>query len=179
VRGIDRRAAAMILAVAVVSWPRLSDASDGHALRAGAVEVGASGSFTSVEGTSSAALGLHAGYFVPVARERLRLRLGCAYSRVSELDRLDFFAAAHLLHRVASSSAYPYVGAVAGLRQEWIGSFSQSRYPVGFDAGMTALLGASAAFGVAYEFRRSLDDPVSDYNEHRVVFGLSVLFRNE
>lgn len=177
-RGIDRWLVVLTLCALVALLPRPSFGDPGHELRAGAVEVAANGSFTSVEGTSSASMGLAGGYLARLGPVGLRVRGGCDYARVAELDRLDFYGAAHVLRRIASSSAYPYVGVAAGVRQEWVGSFSQSRYPVGIDAGMTALVSTTAAVGIGYEFRRVFDDPVSNYNEHRVVFGLSILFRN-
>jgi hypothetical protein len=178
VRGIDRWLRVLTVSILVALLPRPSLGNTEHELRAGAVEAAANGSFTRVEGTSSASMGLAGGYIARVGAVAVRLRGGFDYARVAELDRVDFYGAAHVLRRIASSSAYPYVGVAGGMRQEWVGSFSQSRYPLGVDAGLTALVSASAAVGIGYEFRRVFDDPVSNYNEHRVVFGLSILFRN-
>lgn len=177
-RGIDRCLGALTVSLVVVLVPRPSLGDAGHELRAGAVEAAVNGSFTKIEGSSSGTMGLAGGYIARVGPVALRVRGGFGYARVAELDRIDFYGAAHVLRRIASSSAYPYVGVAGGVRQEWVGSFSQSRYPVGIDAGVTALVSETAAVGIGYEFKRILDDPVSNYDEHRVVFGLSILFRN-
>ncbi len=154
-------------------------ADDAFTLRSGAVEVGAGGAFTSVEGTTSGSLGLHAGYVRTPGGVILRYRAGWDYMRVSDLDLIDMELAVNALLRVGGSSAHPFLGVSAGIRQEWVGSFSQGRFPVGFDVGVIAMTSTNAHFSGAYEFRRILDDPVNDYNEHRIVIAMSIVFRNE
>ena len=82
------------------------------------------------------------------------------------------------IRKLTKSTAYVYIGVAGGLSQEWIGSFSQVRYPIGFDAGIKALVSRRAAITVSYKFRRLLNDPVADYSEHRFVAGISIMFRN-
>ena len=101
-----------------------------------------------------------------------------AYSRVSDLDRMDLEALLAVYKQLPGSSAYAYLGVGGGLSQEWVGSFSQARYPLGLDAGIKAFVSRRAALTVTYKFRRLLDDPVADFSEHRFVAGFSIMFNN-
>lgn len=102
-----------------------------------------------------------------------------SYSRVSDLDLVDLEALLAAYKRLSRSSAYIYAGVGGGVRQEWVGSFSQARYPVGVDAGIKTLVSRRAAVTVTYQYRRMLNDPVEDFNEHRFVIGISIFLRNE
>ena len=101
-----------------------------------------------------------------------------AYSRIGDLDRVDLEALLAAYKQLSGASAYVYFGAGGGLSQEWVGSFSQARYPLGVDAGVKALVSSRAAITVAYQYRRFLNDPVSDFDEHRFVTGISIFFKN-
>ncbi len=89
---------------------------------------------------------------------------------------LDLGISVH--HRLGESGLYAYAAAGGGVRQEWLGSFREARYPVGASLGLRALLDARAAARIEYRYRRVLDDPVADYSEHVALVGLSLLFRN-
>jgi hypothetical protein len=77
-----------------------------------------------------------------------------------------------------ASSVVPFIALGGGVRQEWIGSFSRLRYLAGTDIGVRALMGNRAAIRAEYSFRRVLHDPVADFSEHRIMLGISILFRN-
>jgi hypothetical protein len=70
------------------------------------------------------------------------------------------------------------VGVVGGVRQEWLGSFRETRYPVGAALGLSVLANERAALRVEWRVLKVLDDPVEDPVEHRVLAGISVFFRN-
>jgi hypothetical protein len=173
-RGIERLTAAAALALLL----QPGSAGAGDALDVGVVGLGATGAFTSVEGATSGSFGLEGAYFTGLGAFRPRFAVGVGYRRVADLDALDVEASVGLMRRIGHSSAHPFVAAAGGVRQEWIGSFSDGRFPLGFDVGLTTLASPSAAFTAAYRFRRLLDDPVSDYNEHTVAFGVTILFHN-
>jgi hypothetical protein len=167
-----------VVAVLVLSVPAHALASDGHTLRSGAIEVGLSGAFTTVEGASTAALRLRAGQYRRAWDIPFTYAGGVAYHHVSDADELELEAAFTAVARIGDSSAFGVAGVAGSLRQEWVGSFSQDRYAVGVDLGVKFLASASAAGTIAYEYRRVLGDPVADFDEHRVTVGVSILFRN-
>ena len=70
------------------------------------------------------------------------------------------------------------IALAAGVRQEWLGSFREDRYPVGLHLGARFLLGDRVAARLEYRYDRFLGDPVADFDEQRLVFGLSLLLRN-
>jgi len=142
------------------------------------VELGVSGSFTSVEGTTTSRFGIGAGQYRTPGGVLIRYAAAIAHERISDLDVLDLEAGLSLYLRMGEANAWGFVGFSAGLRQEWIGSFSDDLYPVGFDLGLKLLASASAAGTVAYQYRRVLGDPVSNFDEHRLAVGLSIFFRN-
>ncbi|MBZ0267909.1 hypothetical protein K8I85_07125 [bacterium] len=60
-----------------------------------------------------------------------------------------------------------------------MGSFRRARGPVGVVLGVRALPGRAAALRVEYRYLRLTGDPVEDAGEHRVRFGVSLLFGND
>lgn len=173
---MTRKALSIVTLLLVSATPAL--AGEGHEIRGGAVALGAAGAFTSVEGSTAGSFGITAAYFLAARGLTLSLGAGWDYAHVSDLDLVEVGVSVAAMRRIGESSAYPFVALGGGVRQEWVGSFRQARYPLGFDVGLQALVSAAASFAVTYEFRRVLDDPVSDFSEHRVVVGLAVLFRN-
>jgi hypothetical protein len=178
------RVVASVLCAAAVLMPVRGWAGEGSqgdltvGLRSGAWELGVNASVVSRAGAGNATLAVFSNRFW--MRRGLPLSAGAvlAYSHVSDLDRVDVEALFAVYKRLTGSSAYGYFGVGGGLRQEWVGSFSQVRYPLGVDIGLKALVSWRAAVTVVYQFRRFLNDPVADFNEHRFVAGISIFFRN-
>jgi hypothetical protein len=148
-------------------------------IRAGAWELGFNGSVISREGTVNSTVALFSNRFFTGGEVTLSAGAVAAYTRVSDLDRIDLEALFAAYKRLPGSSAYLYAGAGGGVRQEWVGSFQQAHYPVGADVGLKALVSRRAAVTVTYEYRRILNDPVADFDEHRFVVGISILLRND
>ena len=167
--------AGVVMAVLSVAAPCPGQSVE---IRPGAVELGISGSFTSVEGTTTSRFGIGLGQYRTPGGVAIRYAGVVTHQRVSDLDVLDFEAGLAAYLRMGDANAWGFVGVAGGLRQEWIGSFSDDLYPVGVDVGMKLLAGAVAAGTISYQYRRVLGDPVSDFDEHRVVVGLSIFFRN-
>ena len=147
-------------------------------LRSGAVELGLSGSFVSVEGVATSALVLRGGYFIEVPGGVGEIEAKGSFLHVSSLDAVDLEAVVSWNYRVAESGNYAFVSLGGGIRRESVGSFGLTRYPLGFGAGWRSLIGRRAGIRAEYQFRRILNDPVSDVSEHQVLLGLSVFFRN-
>lgn len=150
-------------------------------LHTGAIQLGAAGALSSVEGSVTSRVGLRVARHFGAGSStdpRVLLDARLDHQHVSDIDVVDLGAGVLALHRVGESGTYVEGGVVASLRQEWVGSFSEARYPVGVDLGLLTLLSARAGFDVVYAYRRVLSDPVADYNEHRVSFGISVFFAN-
>ena len=147
-------------------------------LHPGAIELNLSGSMVAIEGTSRYDLAIGSGMFfeAPVGFGEAALEIG--YSHVSSLDVLDLQASASWQRAFWDSPLYPFIALGVGIRQEWLGSFEQIRYPVGVSAGFRFLFSPEVAFRTDYKLRRVLNDPVRDFTEQQFLVGISVLFRN-
>jgi hypothetical protein len=148
-------------------------------IRSGAIELGVAGSLVSVEGAANGELRVRSGAFAALGGVLAGAEADVGYDHVQELDRLDALASLTASLRAGSSSLHPYIGATGGVRQEWMGSFRQSRFPVGVCAGVRVLAAERVGFRVDYRWLRVLDDPVADFTEHGLVVGVSLYFRND
>lgn len=164
-------------ALAVVPAARAQGAET-PVLRAGSVESGISGALKIVEGSTTASIALDGSYFMHAPGGLASATAEIGYSHVNELDLLDVSALVAWTRRIGTTSLYPYLALGGGVRQEWIGSFEDVRYPVGFDVGLRALASPRADLRVNYRLRRVLDDPVEDFTEHEIRVGIALLFRN-
>jgi len=167
--------AGVTLAILLAAPQTFAESAD---IRTGAVELGISGSFTSVEGTTTSRFEMGVAQYRTPGGVLIRYGGAVAHERISDLDVIDLEAGLSVYLRMGEANAWAFLGAAVGLRQEWIGSFSDDLYPVGLDLGLKLLASASAAGTIAYQYRHVVGDPVSDFDEHRLVVGLSVLFRN-
>ena len=104
--------------------------------------------------------------------------IGLGYTHESALDVIDLEAVVNWGRRLSNTGNYPYVSVGGGWRHDNVGSFSQSRFPVGFGLGIRSLVGQKAGFRLEYRFRRILGDPVADFSEHEIVIGVSIFLRN-
>ncbi len=147
-------------------------------LHGGAIEVNFSGSILEIEDNSRFAAAIRGGIFfeAPSGLGGVECELG--YSHISALDLLDLEIHASWQRAFWDSPIYPYVALAGGLRQEWLGSFDQVRYPVGLNIGCRVLLSQQVAFRADFKLRRVLNDPVRDFSERQLVIGISVFFRN-
>ena len=164
------RGVALVCAFAAAGLATAAGAEDDGlaTIQPGAWELGFNGSFLSREGSATSTFEVFTNRFWMPGGVPVSAGGSIGYARVSDLDRADLEAAAAAYKRLTESTAYAYIGVAGGLSQEWIGSFSQARYPIGFDMGIKALVSRRAAITVSYKFRRLLNDPVADYNEHKI-----------
>ena len=173
----------LVCCVAIMAGPAASQEEESTSslgkIRDGAVDVGFHASLVSLEEEMNSSIALRGEYLKVWGRFALGLGANSAYGHISSLDLVDFQGTVAGYLHIEDSSLYPFVGLSAGFRQEWLGSFNQLRYPVGIDVGIKALAGNRAGVTASYMYRRIVDDPIADFNEHRVVFGLSLLFRNQ
>lgn len=161
-------------------------ASEVPRLRPGALEVGFAGSIVSVEGSTRAAALVRAGTFVRppfgdpggVSSGLAGFEVEVGYNHQRSLDTVDLEGSVSWQRAVGAGRVYPFAAIGGGLRQEHLGSFSQARYPLGFALGLRALVGSRAAMRIEYRYRRVLNDPVANFTEHRLLTGISLLFRN-
>lgn len=164
--------------MAAKALPGSADTSLAPTIKSGAIEAGFSGSLNVVEGISNASAAVRGGTFRPLLSGLAGAELEVAYSHVNSLDVIDLQGFLTWQKRLGESAVYPFVAVGGGLRQEFIGSFRLSRYPIGFGVGLRTLITQSSAIRVEYKLKRILNDPVSDFTEHQVHFGISILFRN-
>src|SRR5258708_4447724 len=134
-------------------------------LHPGAIEVNLSGSMVAIEGTSRYDLAIRSGVFFEAPAGLGGAGLVIGYSHVRALDLLALLVSASWQRAFWDSPVYPFIAIGGGIRQEWLGSFEQVRYPVGASAGFRILLSPQAAFRTDYRLRRVLNDPVRDFTE--------------
>jgi hypothetical protein len=177
-------ALALILALLIV-FPQVAHAQAENAdssmalLFPGAIEIGIGGSLVVISGITNASMMLRGGSFVAVPAGLAGVELGLAYGHVSFLDRVDIESRFCWLFPLQGSSTLPFIGIGGGLRKEWMGTFSQTRYPMGGGVGIRALLGADVVIRSEYVYRYVAGDPVANYSEHKLEFGLSLLLNND
>jgi hypothetical protein len=133
---------------------------------------------TTVEGITSGTFLVNGSYFFRAAKGLIGLGAGFGFHSIEDLSETDLEGIVSWQGRFNDTSTYPYLSVGGGLRHEEIGSFGQNRYPLGFGLGVRTLLGQRGGVRVEYRFRRILNDPSSDFSEHRVMLGLAVYFRN-
>ena len=146
------------------------------AIHPGAIEIGLAGSFKRQEGVQSATVWARTGIFAKVPGGLGGAEIGLGYTHESALDVIDLEAVVNWGRRLGNTGNYPYVSVGGGWRHDNVGSFSQSRFPVGFGLGIRSLVGQKAGFRLEYRFRRILGDPVADFSEHEIVIGVSIFF---
>jgi hypothetical protein len=170
--------AAILLLVSAASAAAGEAETAAPVIRPGTIELGLAGALTTVEGIQTGTLWVRSGMFDDALSGVIGAEVIAGYSHVSSLDRFDLAAAFSWGRRWGESGNYPYGSVSLGWRQQEVGSFSHARFPVGFGVGMRSLIGRRAGFRVEYAYRRVLNDPVADFNEHEMTIGLSVFFRN-
>ena len=153
-------------------------AAEAPSIRPGALELGLGASVIAAEGTSRAAVEARAGTFVGAPRGLVGFEVDGGWTHVRADDVVDALAAITWGGAFRRSAAHPFVGVVGGVRQEWLGSFRETRYPVGAALGLSVLASERAALRVEWRVLKVLDDPVEDPVEHRVLASISVFFRN-
>ena len=145
-------------------------------LSPGAIELGVAGAAARVEGLTRGSAALRCGGFLAAGRGLAGMEGEVDYQHVSGLDALGLEANLSWQFPMSGGTAYPYAALAGGLRQEWLGSFREVRYPVGGTLGLRTMLGRRAATRVEARFRRVLGDPVANFNEYELRLGLSVFF---
>jgi len=146
-------------------------------IQAGATELGLSGSAVR-NGDTTITLGVRGGRFVATGGSLLAIEAEADWNHVRELDGLDVLASLQWLPRT-EGSVLPFAGLVAGVRQEWVGSFQRGRAPWGAAVGVRVLSGRSAGLRVEVRTLRLAGDSVGDASEVRVRFGVSLLLGND
>jgi hypothetical protein len=177
------RAMPAILALLMLST-QLVHAQEEHAdspgtiLYPGAVELGIGGSLLVVNGIANASLLMRAGSFESAPGGLAGYEFDLAYAHVSVLDRIDLEGRFCWSFELHGSTTLPFIGIGGGIRQEWMGTFSQTRYPIGGGVGIRTVFGTDIAIRSEYIYRYVAGDPVANYSEHKLEFGLSLLLNN-
>lgn len=148
-------------------------------LHSGCVELGVAGALTHVEGSTQAQILLRFGPFVAAGPGLVGLQGEFGYTHERDLDRFEVQGIVSWQRSAWRPELWPYLAVAGGVQVEWLGSFRTTRFPVGADAGVRTLLGNRAGLRLEYRYRRLLDDPVADYDEHRLVLGVSLFLHNQ
>jgi hypothetical protein len=177
---VSRLAQALGLALSLmpVAAARGADGGSIPRLHPGAIEVGLAASLVSIEGSNRADAVLRGGTFGRFGQGLAGFEFEVDYGHVSSLDQLGFHGSLSWQPDLRQTAALPFIAVGGGVRQEWLGSFRQARYPIGMTLGLRLLVGPRACVRTEYRFLRVLQDPVADFTEHRVLTGFSLLFRN-
>ena len=167
-----------VLAGLVFAGPAAAQDDAPPTLHTGAVELGVAATLATIEGITTGAVVVRGGLFRKLFSGLGGIEVGASYRHISSLDENGLEGMLSWQHRLGRSSSYPFLSVAGGWRREEIGSFSQSRYPVGFGLGVRSLFGQRSALRAEYQFRRVLGDPVADFSESQIIVGLSIFFRN-
>ena len=144
-------------------------------LRGGEFELGAAGSIVTVEGSSQSTWALRAGRFFASSPGLFQAEVETAWSHLRDDDVLDATAAVGWTSRAGQGPLWPYVAAVGGWRQEWLGSFRETRFPVGGALGVRVMITDGADLRVEWRGMEILDDPSGRPFEQRVSMGVAML----
>lgn len=147
-------------------------------LQSGAIELGLAGGLTNVEKTTVGSVALRLGAFRSLGPGLLGGEAEIGHEHVRNLDRLEGLVAASWSFQAGQSAAFPFLGAVGGFREEWIGSFRVARGVWGGCAGIRTLLHERAGLRFEARLLRLLNDPVENFTESELSVGLSLFFRN-
>jgi hypothetical protein len=158
--------------------PALPDSSFVPNIRAGAVELGLSGALIVVETITTVSVSIRGGLFFPISQELGGGELELSYSHINSLYIFDLQGNLSWQSNLGNSAVSPFFAVGGGLRQEWLGSFRQIRYPIGLNLGLRTLINQHAAIRLEYKLRRILNDPIANFTEHTLNFGISLLLRN-
>ena len=175
----------VILLAAFLSFNSAVTAQEGETsterqphLRSGAIELGFGGALTVIEGTTSGMIFIRAAGFQSFLSSLWAGELAVGLSHRNSLNSLDIQGAINWQKELGGGSTYPFVAIAGGLRQEWLGSFRQARFPIGINLGLRNLISSRVGIRTEYWFRRILGDPVANFSEHRLVLGLSLFVNN-
>ncbi len=158
--------------------PALPDSSLVPNIQAGAIEVGLSGALNVVETITNVSISIRGGLFFSIFKELGEGELELSYSHLNSFDIFDLQGNLSWQSNLGKSAVYPFLAVGGGLRQEWLGSFQQIRYPIGFNLGLRTLISQHAAIRLEYKLRRVFNDPVANFTEHKLNVGISLLLRN-
>lgn len=167
----------VLLLIALLPLPGQAYA-EAVGLHPGCVELGVAGALTRVEGSTQAQILLRSGPFVAAGPGLAGLQCELGYTHERDLDRFEVQGIVSWQRSAWRPELWPYLGVAGGAQVEWLGSFRTTRFPVGADVGVRTLLGNRAGLRLEYRYRRFLDDPVADYDEHRLVLGVSLFLHN-
>jgi hypothetical protein len=161
----------------MLSFPALAaDTTDvGAAICAGDVELGFSASFVQVDRSLRGTAGCGGGLYVPLLQGLGSGELVLRYRHLRALDELEILGGMTWQPRHVSIAVYPYAGVLAGVRQEWIGSFATARTPLGIQMGARILISESSLIRCGLHALRVLGDPVEDFTEWEFVLGIALL----
>jgi hypothetical protein len=145
----------------------------------GSIEIGIGGSLVAVEGIVSASLTVRGGSFFSTSAGNGSLELALTYTHLAIHDLLDIQPQLTWSIPIPAGSVIPFLCIGGGVRQEWIGSFTQLRYPVGAGGGIRAMMGREVGVRAEYLWRYLLNDPIAGYSEHSIQLGLSWFLCNQ
>lgn len=146
-------------------------------LSSGMIELGLRASMVSDAATNQSDLGVRLGRFVAAPADGLlNGELELSYAQVVDLDRMDLTLRIAAVKAIEGSNVHPSIALTAAVRQEWLGSFQRSRFPVGVELGARVLTSRRSLLRMEFQLLRVMGDEVQNFTEKRLVLGLSLLF---
>lgn len=144
-------------------------------IRPGDLELGCSASLIQVEQSLRVTASLQAGIFGRWFEGLLGGEIAARYRHVAALDELDLLVGATWQPQLPAIPLYPYAGVLAGLRQEWVGSYRAARFPAGIQSGVRIVVQDGVLIRCGIQALRILNDPVQDFTEWELVVGVAML----
>lgn len=148
-------------------------------LRNGAIILGIGGSLTATDDITTMALGLRLSQvWHKIGDGMFAGEMEMDYAHVRSADQLTLLGRISWQQPLENSPLHVIFSAGSGIRQEWVGSFRKHWYPLEGAVALRTMISRKSAIRVSYRFTRLFNAATSNFNEHRLVVGISLFFKN-
>ncbi len=148
-------------------------------LRSGAIILGIGGTLTATDGITTMALGLRLSQiWHKIGDGMFAGEVEMDYAHVRSADQMTLLGRLSWQQPLENSLLHLIFSAGSGIRQEWVGSFRKHWYPLEGAVALRAMISRKSAIRFSYRFTRLFNVATSNFNEHRLVVGISLFFRN-
>lgn len=148
-------------------------------LRNGAIILGLGGTLTATDDITTMALGLRLSQiWHKIGDGMFAGEVEMDYAHVRSADQLTLLGRISWQQPLENSPIHLIFSAGSGIRQEWVGSFQKHWYPLEGAVAMRTMISRKSAIRFSYRFTRLFNAATSNFNEHRLVLGISLFLRN-
>ena len=173
------RTVIVILIILFYSAFSASDSTSIPVLRPGAIEIGIGGAFISTASLSTFQLNIRAARLFAAGKKAFwGLEIENSFAHLRSSNQLDIQGIISWQKPLNSAPLHFILSIGGGFRQEWLGSFRKSDYPFGFGIGSRIMISNRSAIRIDYQYRKFNNRVSGNFSENRIIFSLSLLFRN-